>query len=210
METAHMMGWVAAGLVLTSFYLKNMMPLRIVALGSNLAFITYAIMVDATPVFVLHSLLLPLNVLRLMQMWKFKQQVQAAACHRTVAGVLLPYMRQSWVPAGRALFHEGDDSDKVYYVIKGQVRLLGSDSLIKAGELLGEMDVFMPDGMRLSTAICETEVQLGSISSQKIREILFQDPVFSEFLLRAIAHRAANTVRRASTKYAPVLDGQLS
>jgi CRP/FNR family cyclic AMP-dependent transcriptional regulator len=210
MEIAHVLGWIAAGLVLTSFYLKTMMPLRIVALGSNLAFIAYGILVGATPVFVLHSLLLPLNVLRLVQMWRFKQQVEAVALNRAVAAVLLPYMRQSWVPAGKALFHKGDDSDEVYYVIQGEVRLLGTDSLIKAGELLGEMDVFMPDGMRLSTAICETEVQLGSISSQKIREILFQNPVFSEFLLRAIAHRAANSMQWASTKYAPVLDGQLS
>lgn len=209
MEIAHILGWIAAGLVLTSFYLKTMMPLRFVALASNLAFIAYGIMVGATPVFVLHSLLLPLNVLRLVQMWQFKRQVETGARNRTLAAVLLPHMRQSWVPAGKALFCKGDRSDEVYYVIKGQVRLLHTDCLIKAGELLGEMDVFMPDGMRLSTAVCETEVQLGSISNQKIREILHHDPVFSEFLLRTIAHRAANIGEAESSKYGSLLDGQL-
>jgi CRP-like cAMP-binding protein len=210
MAITYMLGWTAAGLVLTSFYLKTMMPLRMVALGSNLAFIAYGIMVGAAPVFVLHSLLLPLNLLRLVQMWQFKRQVESVASNRTVAAVLLPYMRQSCLPAGKALFYKGEYSDRVFFVIHGEVRLLNTDRLVKAGELLGEVDVFMSDRMRLFTAICETEVQLGSISNEKIREILYQDPVFSEFLLRTIAQRAANNIEWTSSRFAPLLDGQLS
>ena len=33
-------GYIAAGLVLTAFYMKDMVPLQLVALCSNLAFIT--------------------------------------------------------------------------------------------------------------------------------------------------------------------------
>lgn len=41
MQTVSILGWVAAGLVLTNFYLKTMLALRMVTIASNLAFISY-------------------------------------------------------------------------------------------------------------------------------------------------------------------------
>ena len=60
-------GYLASGLVLLAFYMKAMVPLRIVALGSNLAFMAYGLGLGLKPVLVLHALLLPLNGLRLWQ-----------------------------------------------------------------------------------------------------------------------------------------------
>ena len=54
MEIVSIFGWIAAGLVLSSFYLKTMMPLRIVAMCSNVMFIIYAVLSDAPPILVLH------------------------------------------------------------------------------------------------------------------------------------------------------------
>ena len=58
-------GFLAAGLVFATFCMKTMMPLRIVAIVSNFAFICYAIMGDLHPVLILHGVLLPLNLFRL-------------------------------------------------------------------------------------------------------------------------------------------------
>lgn len=60
-------GYLASALVLTTFCMGSMRPLRLVAVGSNLAFIFYAAVADIRPVLILHSILLPVNVLRLVQ-----------------------------------------------------------------------------------------------------------------------------------------------
>jgi len=59
-------GFIASGLVLAAFGMKDMVSLRIVAICSNIAFITYALLLDLPPVLVLHVILLPLNGWRLL------------------------------------------------------------------------------------------------------------------------------------------------
>ncbi len=60
-------GYVASGLVLAAFYMKDMVPLRLAALASNLAFMAYGLALDLTPIWLLHALLVPLNGWRLVQ-----------------------------------------------------------------------------------------------------------------------------------------------
>ena len=59
-------GYVASALVLAAFGMKDMLNLRIVAICSNIAFITYALVLSQLPVLILHVVLLPLNGWRLM------------------------------------------------------------------------------------------------------------------------------------------------
>jgi CRP/FNR family cyclic AMP-dependent transcriptional regulator len=61
-------GYIAATLVLATFCMRSMRTLRWVAITSNLAFMAYAFLADLGPVFVLHALLLPINVARLLQL----------------------------------------------------------------------------------------------------------------------------------------------
>ncbi len=60
-------GYVASTLVLLTFMTKDMRLLRVLAIGSNLAFATYGLLVWLPPVFCLHLLLLPINALRLRE-----------------------------------------------------------------------------------------------------------------------------------------------
>jgi hypothetical protein len=60
-------GYVASGLVLAAFYMKDMIPLRLAALASNLAFIAYGLALGLTPIWLLHVLLVPLNGYRLVE-----------------------------------------------------------------------------------------------------------------------------------------------
>ena len=61
------LGFVAAALVLLAFYQRRMIPLRAVALGSNVAFIAYGLALGLTPVWLLHAVLLPVNASRLTE-----------------------------------------------------------------------------------------------------------------------------------------------
>ncbi len=61
-------GYLASTMVLLTFMTKEMRLLRVLAIGSNLAFATYGLMVWLPPVFCLHLLLLPINALRLREL----------------------------------------------------------------------------------------------------------------------------------------------
>jgi CRP/FNR family transcriptional regulator, cyclic AMP receptor protein len=59
-------GYLASALVLATFSMRGMVALRCMAIASNLAFIAYGALAGLAPVLVLHLLLLPVNVQRLM------------------------------------------------------------------------------------------------------------------------------------------------
>lgn len=67
MHGTDLVGYAASLLVFVTFYMKRMLPLRLTAIASNIAFIGYAWANGLTPILVLHATLLPLNVLRLAQ-----------------------------------------------------------------------------------------------------------------------------------------------
>lgn len=60
-------GYLASSLVLLTFTMTSMRCLRLAAITSNIAFITYAILANLPPILVLHGILLPLNLFRLYQ-----------------------------------------------------------------------------------------------------------------------------------------------
>ncbi len=60
-------GYVAAALVLATFCARKMVPLRSLAIASNVAFIAYAISAHLWPILSLHGVMLPLNIWRLRQ-----------------------------------------------------------------------------------------------------------------------------------------------
>jgi hypothetical protein len=68
--TSAIIGYIASGLVLTTFWTNDLRRLRTLAILSNIAFISYGALVWLPPVLGLHLLLLPLNAIRLMRMSK--------------------------------------------------------------------------------------------------------------------------------------------
>ena len=67
MHGTDLFGYVASMLVFGTFYMKRMLPLRLTAIASNIAFIAYAWVSGLTPILILHATLLPLNLLRLAE-----------------------------------------------------------------------------------------------------------------------------------------------
>jgi hypothetical protein len=57
-------GYVASALVLATFSMKSMRPLRIPAIDSNIVLLLYALNMHLQPIFILHGILLPLNILQ--------------------------------------------------------------------------------------------------------------------------------------------------
>lgn len=65
-----LMGYIASSLVFATFYVKRILTLRLIAIGSNIAFILYALGCNLHPIFILHSMLLPLNLYRVFELTK--------------------------------------------------------------------------------------------------------------------------------------------
>ena len=81
-------GYIASALVLLTFCMTSMRPLRMVAIASNVAFIAYAITAHLHPVLLLHSILLPVNALRLLQIERARGFLTARAPARRGSGPL--------------------------------------------------------------------------------------------------------------------------
>ena len=61
------LGYLAAIAVLATFSVRSIGTLRVLAIISNVLFIAYAAFASLSPVLVLHALLLPLNIFRLIE-----------------------------------------------------------------------------------------------------------------------------------------------
>jgi hypothetical protein len=67
MSAADLLGYIASALVVLTFYMKEMAPLRAAALCSNVCFLGYGLCLHLGPVVLLHTALIPINLVRLVQ-----------------------------------------------------------------------------------------------------------------------------------------------
>ena len=88
MHTGDWLGIFGSVLVFASFWMKSTVPLRLVALASNVVFIAYAYSAWLIPILVLHCALLPLNLVRLWQ--RYRQPQANGEPQRTVRTTALP------------------------------------------------------------------------------------------------------------------------
>jgi hypothetical protein len=68
MSWIDIVGYSAAFAVLGSFCMTTIMSLRVLAIVSNILFAVYGILAHLYPVFLLHTILLPINVLKLARL----------------------------------------------------------------------------------------------------------------------------------------------
>ena len=196
-------GYTASVLVFLAFYMKTMIPLRIVGIASNLAFITYALGAQLYPVLILHTILLPLNGLRLAQMRALIRKVREDSQGDLSMEWLIPFMRRRTLTKGEVLFKRGDQATEMYVTLGGSIRLVDVGVTVGAGSVLGEIGVFGPTKERMDTAVCETDAELGVISSDKVWELYHQNPKFGRYLMTLI-------IQRLLDDYAKVRDMRLT
>lgn len=182
-------GYLAALLVFSTFYMKTMLPLRTVAIFSNVAFMTYAFLADLAPVLILHSVLFPLNVVRLYQLRRLLERVRRAASGTFSMERILTHMSREELKAGRVIFRKDDKADKLYYIHSGSVTLLELGKTLGPGAIVGEIGVFSPDGKRMATATCETDSVLLVLSSEMALQLYFQNPEFGMHMIQLVTQR---------------------
>jgi hypothetical protein len=182
-------GYVASLLVFVAFYMKMMIPLRIIAILSNVSFIIYALGSRLYPVLILHTILLPLNLIRLREMRALVSKVHEASRAEPSTEALIPFMTRKMIKQGDVLFKKNDLATEMYLLLSGSIRLLDVSVSLGPGSLLGEIGIFSPNGRRMDTAICEADCDLGVIAHDKVVQLYYQNPSFGLYLLKLMTHR---------------------
>jgi CRP/FNR family cyclic AMP-dependent transcriptional regulator len=196
MTMLEFVGFVAAGLVFATFYMKTMIPLRLVGITSNVTFLVYSWFAGVVPLFVLHSALLPLNIWRLMQIRALVREVRKVAVGDLPLETLLPFMSPRRAEAGEVLFHRGDAAGEMFHLLSGAVRLEELGKTLGPGAMLGEISMFAPGRERTATAVCDTGVELLSITADKVMQLYYQNPRFGFHVIRLITGRLIENLRR--------------
>ena len=189
MDCLQLLGFLAAFLMFSTFYMKNMIPLRIIGMASNATFIVYAVNAEVWPLFVLHTVLLPMNFFRLIQMRKLIEQVRSASEDSMSFEFMIPHMNKEFFKKDDIVFHRGDKADKIYLLKSGILSVDELDVIIKPGELFGEMGVFASEQVRLATLRCGSEVELLSMTDKQIKQLYYQNPQFGFYLIQLLLKR---------------------
>ena len=195
LNPVELIGYLAALLVFSTFYMKTMIPLRSVAIASNVAFITYGYLAGLYPVFVLHMVLLPLNIWRLYQMRKLLARVRQASRGEYSIESMMPFMTRIDFKKADVIFRQGESADKLYYLVSGSVRFPEIEATAVPGEIIGEVGVFSPSKTRSASAVAESDSMLLTLSDQKVLELYHQNPEFGIFIVRMIIQRFIHQIR---------------
>jgi len=188
---------IATALMVVSSFVKTMIPLRWLAVGGNVGFLLYGALAPSPPMLLLNALLLPINIVRAMEMVRLAKRVKAVST-RSIGVWLKPYMRNSKRKDGDILFRQGDRADHLYYLAEGRIEIVEIGVFIEPGpgSMFGEIAFFAPDKRRTNTARCVGPCTVLSIDESTLNQLFYQNPEFGFDLMRHVAGRLIADVQR--------------
>jgi CRP/FNR family transcriptional regulator, cyclic AMP receptor protein len=193
--------------VVISAFVRTMIPLRWLAVGSNVGFIVYGLVHPNLLMVLLHAVLLPVNLWRVLQMLRLTRIVRAAADPQQMALWLRPHMRSRRYKAGAMVFERGAAADRLYFLAAGEIELGDIGRRLQAGQMFGEIAFFAPDGKRSSGARCRSACTVLSIDEATFRQLIYQNPDFGLEVLRLVAARLSQDVQRLQQTQSPTPGG---
>ena len=193
------LGWLAAVLTVASYAVKTMLPLRILAILSSLAFVTYAFLLSLWPMVVMELILLPFNIWRLWEILVLRRKVaEAAQSSSPDFSVIRAYGKLRRINAGTAIFQVGDEVDQLYFIDEGTVRITEFDVDLTRGDIFGEIAFFTDAATRTATAQATSEVVVYELDKTSFLRLQFQDPGFGLSVMRTVTRRLIDDAARAA------------
>lgn len=191
MQWFDFVGYLAAFLMFSTFYMKKMIPLRAVGMASNVAFIIFSASTGVYPLLILHICLFPLNLSRMLQMMGLIKKVREASRGDFSMDFLVPFMKKEEFKAGEVIFKKGDAASKMFYLQQGRVKIKELDKTLGIGEVIGEMGIFSSDKNRTATVYCESDAVFYTIPETQVLQLYYQNPEFGIYLVQLIVKRFA-------------------
>jgi len=188
---------IAGVLTLTSSFVKTMVPLRGLAVCSNIGFLCWGVLHPSIVMALLHATLLPINCVRFSEMLRLTRRIRIATASADTSGIWLrPYMKQTRRKAGDVLFSKGDTADHLYVLAEGRIELVEIGAVMEPGRVFGEIAFFSPSQQRTLTARCLDDCLILSVNEQTVLELYYQNPSFGFELIRLVANRLSADVER--------------
>src|SRR6476620_1319342 len=184
-----LLGYAASFLVLTTFCMNTMVPLRWIAIGSNVLFALFGYFARIYPVMILHLILFPVNGVRLLQIYRLIQSAVKADSDKLSFQALLPFMTKRQFRAGSRLVNKGEMADRLFYVSAGKILVVELNKILDSGAVIGEIGVFAPDHRRTASVVCITDCIVYELSERKALELFYQNPSFGYGVLQLIITR---------------------
>ena len=145
-----------SGIALTvvQMWMKTMIPLRVLAISTNVLFLAYASLEAVWVTVVLNCILLPLNLYRLQEMRNLIRKVDRARGSEIDMTWLRPFMSHRHINTGEVLFRKGDVAEAMYLVDSGHFVLSETGMEVPPGTVVGELGMLSPDGRRTQSLVC--------------------------------------------------------
>lgn len=198
----------AAGIVLTiiQFWMKTMIPLRVLGVITNVLFLIYSSLAWIWPTFILNLIVLPLNAWRLHEMRELIRRTQQASDSDFDMSALEPFMSKRKVRAGEVLFRKDDLADAMFLVVEGNFQLTETGIQIEPGAMVGELGLLAPARRRTQTLVALQDGEVRALPYERFEELYFQNPQFglaflklsSQRLFQNIAHLEGELAARTS------------
>jgi serine phosphatase RsbU (regulator of sigma subunit) len=116
-------------------------------------------------------------------------------------GALTEVLQLRHFPTGVVVFTEGDEGDRLYLVVEGEieiVRFLGTEderrlSYLRAGDIFGEMSLLIPGRLRTASARTLTPVKLLEMLHSEFEELMLRQPRLGMYVIQEMTARMNNT-----------------
>ena len=184
-----LLGWIGAAATFSAFSLRTMLPLRSLAVTANAAFVSYGYFAGVVPVLVLHAALLPLNLLRLVEILRLRRRAIATRADAHAFDWIARVEKPRSFPAGTRLITAGAPADDLYYLVSGRVRVVEAGRTLGPGTLFGEIAFFSESRRRTASVDCETDCRIVVLDEARFMAAFHQDPSFGLAILRLVARR---------------------
>ncbi len=185
----NMFALMGAIFFVATLLMRTIVPLRIAALISDVFFIGYGVLSNAINTFILYCLLLAINSVRLYQMIRLIRKARVSAQGDLSMDWLKPFMIRRTYRKGDVLFRKGETANEMFFTVTGKLLVTELGIEIPPGRLVGELGFLSPDNRRTQTVECVQDVEILTMTYDRLLEIYFQNPEFGYYFLRLSSQR---------------------
>lgn len=193
---ANMLALTGAAFFVATLMVRTIVPLRFIAIISNVFFIGYGVLAGAVPTFLLYTLSLPINVFRLRQMLNLVKKARVSAQGDLSMDWLRPFMIPRKYHKGEILFRKGDPAKEMFLTVTGTFLVSEIGVQIPPGRMMGELGFVDPKNRRTQTVECIENAEVLTITYEKLLELYFQNPEFGYYFLRLTTERLMQNISR--------------
>jgi CRP-like cAMP-binding protein len=110
-----------------------------------------------------------------------------------------PFSQRTLAGQGDLVIRKGDQSDCLYLVYEGSLRVVEAGIELGPGSVTGEMGVLSRTHVRTATVRAHTDCVLGRVSKQDFDRVYFSNPSLALELIHLIINRLTGEIetRRA-------------